>query len=345
MNLYQIADRALNRPLLLHPDKAAIILDVLAGRIGVDGSGPGPLTPEASRFFGSEKRDDGSYKMNRAAGGVAAIPIVGSLVNRGAWIGASSGLVSYEGIAAQLREAAADQDVHTVVLDIDTGGGEAGGITSLVNQIVELRKTKRVVAVVNDMAASAGYWIASACDEIVVSETGIVGSIGVVVLHVNRSGELQQKGWQPTFIFAGAHKVDGNSLGPMPDEVRADVQASVDDLYKTFVNGVAANRAGRLTPKSVRATEARMFTGRAAVAAGLADRIASFPEVLAQFQADKRANKLGGSRSSGITLERAIRPAAAVSPPASAKLPDAHAQGSALMRGAVKRLNEKRSEI
>lgn len=282
--LLHLADRALNRPLLLHPDKAAVILDVLAGRISVDSSAAPPLTPEASRFFGSAKREDGSYRMSPASGGVAVISIVGSLVNRGAWIGASSGLVSYEGIAAQLRDAASDASVHSIILDIDTGGGEAGGITGLVAEIVEARKSKYVVAVVNDAAASGGYWIASACDEIVISETGMVGSIGVVVVHVNRSGELQQKGWQPTFIFAGSHKVDGNSMGPLPDEVRADVQASVDDLYDRFLAGVAAGRGSRLTAEAARATEARVFYGQAAIDAGLADRIGTFAGTLADLQ-------------------------------------------------------------
>lgn len=277
--LLNIAERALNRPLVIHPDKAAIILEVLAGRIGIDAS---PLAPAASRFAARSRAGD--RQLVPVGGGVAIISIIGTLVNRGAWVGASSGLVSYEGISAQLREAAADPSVHSVILDIDTGGGEAGGITGVAGQITALAKQKRVVAVVNDTACSGGYWIASAADEIVVSETSMVGSIGVVVLHVNRAGEMQQKGWSPTFIHAGAHKVDGNSLGPLSDSVRADIQASISQLYSSFCQGVAAGRGLRLTEAAARATEARVFLGRKAVTAGLADRVDSFDAVLRSMQ-------------------------------------------------------------
>ncbi|MGA0615940.1 S49 family peptidase [Paracoccus sp. KR1-242] len=299
--LLHLAERALNRPLIIHPDKAAIIMDVLSGRLGIQGPELGALSPEANRFMGSSRRDDGSYSVNRIAGGVAIVSIVGTLVNRGGWIGASSGLVSYEGILTQLREAAIDASVHSVILDIDTGGGEAGGITAVAAAIHDLKRSKRVVAVVNDTAASGGYWIASAADEIVVSETSMVGSIGVVVLHVNRAGELQQKGWDATFIHAGAHKVDGHSLGPLPASVRADVQAAIDTLYDGFVKGVAAGRGARLSEEAARATEARVFHGQAAIAAGLADRLGTFEGVLAELQS-RRTGPAGRQPPKGTRM-------------------------------------------
>lgn len=299
--LLHLAERAINRPLIVHPDKAAIIMDVLAGRIGIEGPDLGALSPEANRFFGSNRRDDGTYSVTRVAGGVAVVSIVGTLVNRGAWVGASSGLVSYEGIGAQLREAANDPSVHSVILDIDTGGGEAGGITTVAAQIKALAAQKRVVAVVNDTAASGGYWIASAADEIVVSETSMVGSIGVVVLHVNRAGELQQKGWAPTFIHAGAHKVDGHSFGPLPESVKADVQSAIDALYDRFVDGVAAGRGARLTAEAARATEARVFHGQAAITAGLADRFGTFESVLSELQS-RRTGPAGRQSPKGTRM-------------------------------------------
>jgi len=118
--LAQIASRVLNRPLLLHPDKADLILHVLQGRIGIEPIGTAGL--DANRFIGAHRRENGSIGSMRVQDGVAILPIVGSLVNRGAWIGAHSGLVSYEGIAAQLREAEADADVRAIVLDIDSPG-------------------------------------------------------------------------------------------------------------------------------------------------------------------------------------------------------------------------------
>lgn len=311
-SLVHLADRVLNRPLLIHPDKAAIVAQALAGRIGLgDATVIEGLSPDASRFYGRRVRPDGAVGLNPVSNGVAIITIAGSLVNRGAWVGASSGLVSYEGLSAQVAEAATDPEVRAVILDIDSGGGEAGGITSLGASIAALAAKKRTVAVVNDTACSAAYWIASQASEIVVSETSAVGSIGVVVLHVDRSGEMAEMGWAPTLIHAGAHKVDGHPFGPLPDSVRADVQSSINDLYGTFCASVARGRGRRLSEEQARATEARVIYGKAAIAAGLADRVGTFEAVLAELQTrpapagarNKRGAAMAETETTTITAE------------------------------------------
>lgn len=277
--LAQIAGRVLNRPLLLHPDKADLIVHVLQGRIGVEPLGT--AGPEANRFIGSHRRDSGAIGSMRTRNGVALLPIVGSLVNRGAWIGASSGLVSYEGIAAQLREAEEDPEVQAILLDIDSPGGEATGMFATANLVRAVNEVKPVVAFVNDVAASAAYGIASAAREIVVSPTSMLGSIGVVLTHLDRSAELEDRGVKPTLIHAGAHKVDGHPFGPLSDAVRADLQAEVMKVYDQFVGLVAEGRAGRISSDAIRATEARTYLGADAIAAGLGDRMASLDAVIA----------------------------------------------------------------
>ena len=126
--LMHIASRVLNRPLLLHPTKAEVILQVLQGRLPLDGAQAGPLTPDANRFLGSWYGEDGRSRKYTIVDGVATIPIVGSLVNRGAWIGAYSGMVSYEGISAQLRGAQAGPGVRAILLGIGSPGGGATGM-------------------------------------------------------------------------------------------------------------------------------------------------------------------------------------------------------------------------
>lgn len=306
-NLAQIASRVLNRPLLLHPTKAELLLHVLQGRISIDGATAGPLPPDASRFLGTRTRADGSWRMNPAQNGVAVISIVGSLVNRGAWIGASSGLVSYEGIAAQLRDAAADPEVRSIMLDIDSPGGEATGMFALAEQIREVAKTKKVVAFVNDMAASAAYGLASAATEIVVSPTSIVGSIGVVLTHIDRSGEMEQRGIKATLIHAGKHKVDGNPFGPLSETVQADLQTEVMKFYDQFVGLVARGRPG-MTDAAIRGTEARTFLGQEAIDRGLADRIASLDATLLSLQSPSAAN--GQSRKGFAMSDPTITPEA-----------------------------------
>lgn len=289
-SLAHIADRILNRPLLIHPMKAELILHVLEGRLPLEGADLGSLSPDASRFAGAISASR-TFKID---GGVAIISVLGSLVNRGAWIGAYSGATSYEGIAKQLGDAAADPNVKAILLDLDSPGGEATGMFTLAAKVAEVAKDKPVVAVVNDMAASAAYGIASQATEIVVSPTSVVGSVGVVLTHLDRSGELQSKGIKPTLIYAGSHKVDGNPFGPLSDAVKADLQAEVAKFYDQFVSLVGAGRGDRLTEQDARATEARVFIGQEAIDKGLADRMASFDAVLASLQS-KTARPSGNS--------------------------------------------------
>ena len=304
--LLRLSDRLLNTPLLIHPAKAQIILGALSGRIAIDGSlfsvEEGPDGAEANRFTGSSRRADGSASMSRSADGVAIIPVLDTLVNRGAWLDSRSGLTSYEGIAAQLRAAGQDPEVRSVLLDISSPGGEASGMAGLADMIRLVRQTKPVTAFVNDMAASAAYGIASAASEIVISPTSIVGSIGVVMLHADRSGELAAQGVKPTLIFAGSHKVDGNPFEPLSDAVRADLQASVDAHYRQFLTIVEQGRGLRFNAAMARATEARTFIGAEAISLGLADRIASFDEVLASLSQTTTRPSGRNARKGGISM-------------------------------------------
>jgi len=294
--LFHIADRVLNRPLMILPDKLAIIASVLDGRIGIDGAGfiaersvsPDLRKPsrEASQFVGeyaADPKDSRSRKPYRTTQeGVAVIPILGSLVNRGGWIGSYSGMTSYEGLKHQITAAARDGDVKSIILDMDTPGGEAVGAFEVAEVVKAASDRKPVIAVVNGMAASAGYAIASAATRIITTSSGISGSIGVVMMHADRSGQFQKAGIVPTLIYAGARKVDGNPYEALRPEVRSELQSEIDRFYDLFVECVAANRKG-LSVDDVRATEARTFIGADAVAMGLADAVGSFESALEEI--------------------------------------------------------------
>lgn len=306
--LPRLADRVLNRPLLIHPAKAETILSVLEGRIALS-SAAQDAAPDASRFKGDMVRPDGrSTKWTRVAGSTALVPVTGSLVDRGAWVGASSGLTSYEGIGAQIDEIADDPAIRNVILDIDSHGGEATGMASLAARIRGLRGRKHVVAVVNDVAVSAGCGVASAADQIVVSPTSVVGSIGVVMIHIDRSREMEAKGWKPTLIHAGAKKVDGHPFGPLPDSVRADMERDVMAFYEQFLATVEDGRGKRrLSADQARATEADTFIGNEAVRIGLADRTGAIDDVLASLS---RTTRAAGQRNGGPGMDIENMPAA-----------------------------------
>jgi signal peptide peptidase SppA len=334
--LMHIAERVLNRPLLMHPAKAEIILHVLEGRLPLGGSGLEPLSPEANRFLGSSTRPDGRERKYRVRDGTAIVPVVGSLVNRGGWIGANSGMTSYEGLSAQLREAESDPDVSSILLDIDSPGGEATGMFAVAEQVRLVGQTKPVTAFVNDMAASAAYGIASAANEIVVSPTSVVGSIGVVMTHMDRSRQMERQGVKPTLIYAGRHKVDGNPFGPLSEDVQADLQAEVSRFYDQFVSLVDRGRAG-MTEQAIRATEARTYIGQDAIERGLADRMASLDEVLNDLSSTAR----GANKRSWFGMSKTIEAApqaeiAGISPEAhAAAVAAARAEGAVAERARI----------
>jgi capsid assembly protease len=303
--LPRIAERVLGRPLLIHVLKAELILALLGERIGVGSielddvpeefKAARASKPAANRLIG-EPVMRGRQVAYMRAGGVGIIPVVGTLVNRGAFMGEDgSGFTSYEGLSAQLEMALADREVGAILLDIDSPGGEASGAFTLAASVREARMHKPITALVNDMAASAAYGIASNATDIVVSPSSVTGSIGVVLMHVDQSKELEMKGRKPTLIFAGAHKVDGNSLGPISDQVRADMQTEVNTYYDRFLETVAAGRP-KLTIDAIRQTEARTYIGADAISVGLADRIGTFGDTVGRLSAAVRAHTLQGGR-------------------------------------------------
>jgi signal peptide peptidase SppA len=165
------------------------------------------------------------------------------------------------------------------------------------------REVKPVISSVNVDAGSAAYWLASQASEVSITPSGMAGSIGAFMLHLDFSGMNEKQGIEPTYVSAGRFKVEGNPDEPLSDEGEAYLQGIVDETFATFVRDVAEGRG--ITEKSVRQGfgEGRMVTAEPALEAGMVDRIETFEEAVA------RALDGGASSSSGpraqIPSERA----------------------------------------
>src|SRR5690606_15917072 len=248
--------------------------------------------------------------------GIAVIEIAGTLVHRGAWIGQSSGLTSYEGIAAQLQAAISDPAIRGVALDIDSFGGEVAGAFDLADRIRAARQVKPVHAFVADHALSAAYALASQADRIILPRTGAVGSIGVVAMHSDMSGALDQKGIAVTLIHAGARKVDANPYQPLPEAVRDRIAGELEDLRQLFAETVAEGRGRRLDTSQALGTEAAVFRGEAAVFAGLADEVADPVTAFRAFAAEPRGTSTLTSTPKGKGPMMTTAPEDHAQPPA-----------------------------
>ena len=278
-----IASRVFDTPLLIQLEKLHAILNVLGPRLGFDApvldGKVAQVDPQRHldmlvRVENVEPKDEGHY----VADGVAVIPVVGTLVQRADWMDAMSGMVSYTHIERMFVAAMDDRQVREIVLEIDSPGGEVAGAFDMADRMFEARGEKPITAVATELAASAAYLIASAADEIVVPRTGSVGSIGVVATHVDYSKALEKRGIAVTLLFAGEKKVDGNPYEPLPESVRAEWMAELQEVYDLFVETVARNRG--LSADWIRKTEAAMFMGRHAVDVGLATQVNTFDNVL-----------------------------------------------------------------
>jgi signal peptide peptidase SppA len=288
--LPHIFARTFNVPLAVQPSRVEALIAGLRTASFARGRANGddddddeveyPEPPETEFNSDDEKweRERAGYSIS--SGGVAWLPVRDVLVRRAGHIDAdSTELESYAHIGLVLRLCIADARVNGVLLDIDSCGGESGGLFDLCADIRAAATVKPIWAIANDDCLSAAYGIASATGRIWITRTGSAGSIGVVALHTDQSGFDADAGVRFEYVYAGEHKTDFNPHEPLGADARALLQAEIDRLYGMFVGQVAAYRG--LSPAAVAATEAKVFYGEDAVSAGLADDIGTFGEAVA----------------------------------------------------------------
>lgn len=270
-----IAARIFDVPLMMAPSKLDMIISGLSSRFGLD-------IPKHEAYIIDERtnRDRQDY---RVISGVAIIDVVGILAHRGGLSPESTPIRGYNDLGNQLSQALQDSNVHAILLNVDSPGGEVSGAFQFADQVYQSRGKKPIHAVASDCAASAAYLIASAADSLSMTSTASVGSIGVVMRHVDVSKAMEKQGVQITHIFAGEQKIDGNPYSPLPKEVYDRFKSSVDYYYDLFVSAVAKHRP-LLTQQIIRSTEAGMFVADKALVLGLVDRIETTDQLLMRLQ-------------------------------------------------------------
>ncbi|WP_221930873.1 S49 family peptidase [Telmatospirillum sp. J64-1] len=277
----RLLGRLVNRPLLVTPEKAQILLGVVAPRAKMHGvlvredNEPVMLSDLSANALTGDRRERKIYRMVES---VAVIPVEGSLVHKLGTLDPYSGMTGYDGIATKLNMAASDPDVRAILLDVDSPGGEVSGCFDLADQVHRVRASKPVWAVATESAYSAAFALASQAERVFVPRTGGLGSVGVVCMHADFSRALEEAGVTVTLIHAGAHKVDGNPYAPLPDEVRDRVKADCEAVRVLFADTVARGRG--LDTKAVLSTEARCLNAGESVEAGFATDIGTYEQAM-----------------------------------------------------------------
>lgn len=251
-------------PLALAPDAAAALA---AGPVLFAGYGRD-----------EDEEEDTGYEV---VDGVAIVPIEGALMDRALWC-----WDGYDAIEARATAALEDPRVRSVMLDLDSPGGMVAGLFDCMRALraAKAAQGKRVTAWVGSGAYSACYGLASIADEIVVSDTAGVGSVGVIASLCSRAEQLATDGVDVRVVASGTEKTDGHPAVPISDGAEARLRARVASLSSMFFDEVRAGRAA-LTTDVLGALDGGVRYGREAIAAGLADRVGTRAALLADLRA------------------------------------------------------------
>ncbi len=227
--------------------------------------------------------------------GVAVIRVEGVITaGRGGAGFMDSGTAGAETISRQIRKALEDDDAKALLVRINSPGGSAAGSQEVYHQLIDARKSKPVVISMGDVAASGGYYIAAAGDEIFSNAGTITGSIGVITSHLDLSGLMKKVGADYEAVTSGEFKDMGTFSRPMTAREKKLLEGLIDDIYRQFVDAVVE---GRKMPeeKVLELADGRIFTGRQALEEGLVDQLGGFQKALES--AGERARIRGKPRT------------------------------------------------
>ena len=221
-------------------------------------------------------------------GDVAVISLHGTIMNRAGLL-TVSGFTSPQDFAAAVRAAAADPNVSEIVLSVDSPGGTVDGTNTAAEAVRDATRAKPVTAVADGMMASGAYWIASQASRVVVDPTALVGSIGVIATHVDRTKEATEAGIKVSYFRSVEHKALGQPYEALTDEAASDLRDVVAAAHAQFVPADDTKRG----PLSPAAASGRVFTGIEAVTAGLADSVGTLQSVLDEIVRDHQRGGRG----------------------------------------------------
>lgn len=234
---------------------------------------------------GPSRQNQPNYATIAGAGGnIAVLTLYGVIMPRADLFSAISGAKGLNQFQQTFQQAMADPSVNAILLDVDSPGGKVDLVPETAALIRNARgQGKPIVAIANTMAASAAYHLASQVDELVVSPSGLVGSIGCLAIHQDVSRLLDSMGVTTTLVAFGDHKTDLYPYEPLSQDGRDQLEESVQTFGKMFEQDVAAGRG--VTVDTVHSTfgQGKMFGAQQAVKLGMADRVDTLDGTIARL--------------------------------------------------------------
>lgn len=273
-----IAQMVFNQPWAIHEPKLREMLAVVRRHMA-----GARLTED--QLSALSAANESQAAPTRQGNGIVVIPVYGVVAYRMNMMTAISGGTSLQRLGALLEDAVNDAAISTIVMRYETPGGSVDGMTEMAAKIRELRGkgTKRFVGAIDVRALSAGYWLASQCDEICITPSGYAGAIGIIGEHCDDSESQKMEGEITEMISVPAKKAELQQPGPLSDEKRARILDIMGQFYTMFSGDVAKGRGISVARVNADFGGGDIMTATEAKAAGMVDRIETFEATLSRL--------------------------------------------------------------
>jgi signal peptide peptidase SppA len=227
-------------------------------------------------------------------GAAAVVRLDGPLMNEPGFVSNWGLCITHEAFAAECGKLEQDASVSTVVLDMHCPGWGVFGSSQSINAVERLKAAgKRVVAYGRDLVASGGTWLAALCDEVVLSPTAMIGSIGTLAIVYDTSKMFEDMGVSPVVLASDPDKACGAAGVPITETWKQNQQRMVDEHSRDFFEAVSKGRG--IPVASIAAMKAGMYGPRDAVAMKLADRVEDYDDFLAGVARVKQSGRAAGA--------------------------------------------------
>jgi signal peptide peptidase SppA len=261
-------------PMALMPEHVSSLLSRLRGQSAL-------LEPPKELALLDEDCQEVAASSSATTGNMlAVVPLWGVLSPSGDYGG-----TSLDSFARMMATLDANPNVSKILLNVTSPGGTVTGTPEAADAVraVRDRGNTQIVAIANGMMASAAVWIGAAASEVVVTPSGEVGSIGVISMYADESAFLEKIGVKVDIMRTPDKKARFSGLEPMTDEMRAFVQERIGASYEKFKRAMATNRGIRIDQVEGKFGGGEMMRAEEAVAAGLADRVATVDQTISRM--------------------------------------------------------------
>ena len=263
MNLPHIISKVLREPWLITEQKHHAILSALESKMAGDFEA---LSMDERDPDSDSGRSDYREFQLLNGGTLAVIPVHGILGKHLSSLEMACGGCSLDTIQSQLKTALNSPRIAKVLLDINSPGGTYTGTPETAKLIAEVNAAKQVVAFTDSDCCSGAYWLASQASAIFSTESADIGSVGVRMVLLDVTRQLDQEGIKVNAIYSGKYKLLGASFKPLADDEREMLQAESDRIHGAFQDAIRANRA-----VAVADMQGQVYGGEEAAGYGLTD--------------------------------------------------------------------------